>query len=94
MTLTSQIDAAELRVGVWFKPEGHGPDRTIVTVSTDNAPPSTSFVYFDKPTEISIPMTWRTGDVISLRMMTPHRASRAEGEQRDLAFTLLSVVAV
>ena len=93
LTLTSDVDATELRLGVWFKPEASGT-KTVMTVSCDRAPNNTKLIDLDTPTEISIPMAWRMGEIISVQLSTPHRASKSDGEQRDLSFCLLSVVAV
>lgn len=94
LTLTSQIDATELRLGVWFMPEPAGSERTVVTVTSDKTSPNSHLVNLGTPTEIKVPMTWRTGEIISVQLLSPHRASKADGEKRDLSFCLLSIVAV
>lgn len=80
----------ELRVGVWMKPEDTVQDRTVFTITSDRSPATVQVVPFNSPTEISIPMTAGKGEEISLRISTPHRASRGE-DARDLSFILLSL---
>ncbi len=93
LTLRTEIDAEELRLGVWFKPED-GQNRTLMTVAADGGSTNANFITFDSPTEISVPGSWTSGEIVSVRLSTPHRASRSPAEQRDLSFCLLSVVAI
>lgn len=84
---------SELRVGVWVKPEVGEKDRTVFTITSDGAPATVQVVPFDAPVEIGIPVTMTAGDVINLRISTPHRASKG-ADARDLSFILSSLVVV
>lgn len=91
LRLVAQAALTELRVGVWMKSEETVQDRTVFTITSDHSPAKVQVVPFNSPTEISIPMVVGEGDEISLRIGTPHRASKGE-DARDLSFVLLSLV--
>ncbi|MGA0544724.1 hypothetical protein ACO2Q1_05585 [Brevundimonas sp. VNH65] len=93
LTLTATVDATEFRLGVWFKPEEQGASRVLMTVGTDKSAPVVEFVDLGEPKEFRLPVSWRNGEVMSVRIATPHKMSRAPGEQRDIAFALISLAA-
>lgn len=93
LSLVASVDASELRVGVWVKPDEGGADRTVFTVMSDRAPAKVQIVPFDQAAEISIPVNLAEGDEIDLRISTPHVADNAV-DQRDLGFILSSLALV
>jgi hypothetical protein len=93
MLVRAVDEATEVRIGVWLKPESSGQSRTLFTYGSENSAAKAEFVALDQPTELSIPVSASPGDEISIRISTPHRASRGD-DARDLSFIMLSVVMV
>lgn len=94
LTLVADQDASEFRMSVWFKPEDQGAQRALMTVGTDRSSPAVEFVGLDEPKEFVLPVTWRRGEVMSVRIATPHKMTKSADEQRNIAFALLSLSAV
>ncbi|MGA0545369.1 hypothetical protein ACO2Q1_08850 [Brevundimonas sp. VNH65] len=90
LSLKALQPARELRIGVWFKPEEHGPRRVLFTVGPDGAAPTVDFVELDRRSELTVSMNLSEGDELGVRLSTPHRASRGD-DARDLSFVLTSV---
>ncbi len=93
LTLVAERDASELRVNVWFKPEDQGPQRALMTVGSDKSPPIVEFADLGQPKEFVLPVTWRKGEVMSVRLATPHRPTVSPEEKRNIAFSLMSLSA-
>lgn len=94
LTLVANQDASEFRAVVWFKPEDQGAQRALMTVGTDKSSPVVEFVDLGEPKEFVLPMIWRQGEVMSVRIATPHKMSRSAEEQRNITFSLVSLSAV
>lgn len=92
LTLSALADAKEFRVGLWFQSELNA-DRVLVSISTDKTPPSVQMIELGEPKDIVLPLTWRRGEIMSVRIATPHKMTRAAGEQRDIAFSLMHLKA-
>lgn len=93
LTLVAAQDASEFRISVWFKPEDQGAQRALMTIGTDKSPPTVEFVDLGEPKEFVLPVAWRQGEVMSVRIATPHKMSRSPDEQRNIAFALMSLSA-
>ncbi len=81
----------ELRIGIWLKPESSGQSRTLFTYGLESSNMKSEFVNLDVPVELCIPVSTVEGDEISVRISTPHRASRGD-DARDLSFVMMSAV--
>ena len=94
LTLVADHDASEFRVNVWFKPEDQGPQRALMTVGTDKSAPVVEFVNLGEPKAFVLPVIWRRGEVMCVRIATPHKMTRSAEEQRNIAFSLIGLSAV
>lgn len=91
LRLTATTGGAELRIGVWMKPEQAAQDRTVFTLTSDKSSAKVQVIPFNTPVEISVPVTMSEGEELNLTISTPHRASKGD-DARDLSFVLLSLV--
>lgn len=93
LTLRALQSAAELRIGLWLKPEANGPSQALFTISVSGGATVTAFVELGRPSELKASVGVTAGDEVDLRIATPHRASRGE-DQRDLSFILTSLTLI
>ena len=80
----------EIVARVWLKPEEAGPARTIFTLGSDTMTSKAEFVSLGDLQDLVFPGPFDAGDELSLRLSTPHRASRG-ADERDLSFMLQSL---
>lgn len=90
LRLQALQDASELRLGVWLKPETDKAQRALFTVSMDSGPAQAVFVELNTQTDILMPIDVKSGQEFTVRISTPHRASRGE-DARDLSFILSTI---
>lgn len=82
--------AKELRVGLWLKPEPDGAGQTLFTISVGGGETTARFIEIGRTSELVTSVDLQTGDLVDLRLTTPHRASRGD-DLRNLSFILTSL---